>query len=389
MLLFSNAAIRLLFVAQALFWSCAIIGITLTSIAGIELAPNSALATLPLALLAAGNLSAVHPLSLFMQAYGRRPGLMLGAGLGTAGGLIAAAGVWLDSFIIFCLAGPALGAYQASAMYYRFAALEVVEVTLKGRAAALVIGGGVCAAVIAPTLAVWSRDATGVRFMGSYLLLAALALLGVALMSRLQEGTVPKPGQTGLAVVKDLLARPAIRTAIVVTLAGHGTMVLVMTATPLAMQFSGLGLGHAAQVIQWHVLGMFLPAFAAGPLVDKFGSRSIAMLGVLMGSLSATIALTGETKVAFLASSFMLGLGWNLMLVSGTTLLAAGHAPEERGHAQGLMELGNGLTATTASFAAGALISGVGWGAVNIGMIPVLVMAMVVLLRFRPVPIKP
>ncbi|WP_227546171.1 MFS transporter [Marinobacter fonticola] len=376
-----NPSVRLLFIAQALFWSCAIIGITLTSIVGMTLAPSPVLATLPSALLAAGNLGTVHFLSMFMQSRGRRPGLILGAGLGVAGGLISAAGIWLDSFSIFCLGGPAIGGYQASAMYYRFAALEMVPEAQKGRAAALVVGGGVCAAVIAPTLAIWSRDAANVQFMGSYLLIAGLAFIGVILMARLREGVAPKPSETGLVVMKRLLSRRIVRTAMATTLAGHGIMVLVMTATPLAMKFSGLNTDNAAQVIQWHVLGMFLPAFLAGSLVDRFGSRNIALLGAVLLALSASVALTGETKAAFLASSLLLGMGWNLMFVSGTTLLASGHRAGERGHAQGLMELGNGFMATMASFAAGALISGVGWSAANMGMVPVLLMAVLLLLR--------
>lgn len=391
MLILTNPSVRLLFIAQALYWSCSIIGITLTSIVGMALAPTPALATLPLALLAAGNLGSVHFLSMFMQSRGRRPGLMLGAALGIAGGLISAAGVWLDSFTIFCLGGPLIGAYQASSMYYRFAALEMVPEAQKGRAAALVIGGGVCAAVIAPTLAIWSRDATAVPFMGSYLLIAVLASIGVCLMARLREGVAPKPAGTGRVVMKQLLSRPIVRTAMVTVLAGNGIMILIMTATPLAMHFNGLDTDHAAQVIQWHVLGMFLPAFVAGPLVDRFGSRHIALLGVVLLALSASVALTGTATTAFLASSFLLGIGWNLMFVSGTTLLAHGHAPDERGHAQGLMELGNGFMATTASFAAGALISSVGWNAVNIGMVPALLVATVMLfsLNLRSVSDRP
>lgn len=146
-LLLSNPGIRLLFACQALYWSCSLIGITLTALIGLQLAPANALATLPLALLVLGNLLAVQPLSVFMQRHGRRPGLMLGAAGGILGGLTSALGVWLGDFSLLCLGALPIGAYQASAMYYRFAAQEAVPPEQKGRATAYVIGGGICAAL--------------------------------------------------------------------------------------------------------------------------------------------------------------------------------------------------------------------------------------------------
>ncbi len=383
MLLLRNPSIRLLFAGQALYWSCSMIGITLTALVGLQLAPLNALATLPLALLVLGNLLAVQPLSLFMQRHGRRPGLMLGAGCGVVGGLISALGVGLGDFAIFCLGALPIGAYQASAMYYRFAALEAVDEPQKGRATAYVIGGGVLAALIAPSLALWSRNALATPFVGAYLLIALLALLGLLLMTQLREGAAPKPGKAGLAAMRELLARPLVRAAIATTAIGHGLMIFVMNATPLAMSFCGLGLEASSQVIQWHMLGMFLPAFIAGPLVDRLGSRRIALLGSSILLISASVALTGLDQTHFLISSFLLGLGWNLMLVAGTTLLAEGYSSDERGHAQGLMELANGSVAACASFASGALISGIGWVAINLGILPLVVIALLMLIPAR------
>jgi MFS family permease len=160
-------------------------------------------------------------------------------------------------------------------------------------------------------------------------------------------------------------------------------MVLVMNATPLAMNFCGFALESSAQVIQWHMLGMFLPAFLAGPLVDRLGSRRVALLGgvILLGS--ATVALSGLQQLHFLFSSLLLGLGWNLMLVAGTTLLAEGHDETQRGQAQGLMELLNGMLAAGAAFSAGVLISGLGWSALNLVILPLVGLAMLMLLPAR------
>ncbi|WP_423360446.1 MFS transporter [Pseudomonas citronellolis] len=378
-MLLRNGALRLLFLGQALYWSCSLIGITLTSLIGAQLAPLNGLATLPLALLVLGNLLAVQPLSLFMQRHGRRPGLMLGAAGGVLGGLTCALGVQLGSFWLLCLGALPIGGYQASAMYYRFAALEAVGETEKGRASAYVIGGGVLAALLAPGLALWARTALPTPFVGAYLAIAALALVGLLLMARLREGTAPRPPHGGIAAMRALLGRPLVRAAMACTAAGHGLMILIMNATPLAMQFCGLSLESSASVIQWHILGMFLPAFVAGPLVDRLGSRRVALLGIALLAASAAVALAGLDHGHFLASSLLLGMGWNLLLVAGTTLLGEGHGADERGQAQGLMEQGNSLMAALMSFSSGALITSLGWSAVNLLVWPVLLLALALL----------
>lgn len=378
-MLLRNPTLLRLFIAQALYWSCSMIGITLTALVGLQLAPLNSLATLPLALLVIGNLLSTQPLSLFMQRHGRRPGLLLGALAGIGGGLLSALGVWQASFLLFCLGALPIGVYQASAMYYRFAALEAVDEAHKGRASAWVIGGGVCAALLAPSLTLWSRNALATPYVGAYLLLAALALLALLPLAGLREGSVPAPASGGLRGLGELLGRPRIRAAMATTAIGHGLMIMVMNATPLAMSFCGLALADGARVIQWHMLGMFLPAFIAGPLVDRLGSQRVALLGIALLTLSAGIALAGQALGHFLIASCLLGMGWNLMLVAGTTLLGSAHAPAERGQAQGLMELGNGTVAAGASFASGALLSSIGWNPVNLAMLPLLALALLAL----------
>jgi MFS family permease len=135
------------------------------------------------------------------------------------------------------------------------------------------------------------------------------------------------------------------------------------------------------------MLGMFLPALIAGPLVDRLGSKPVAMLGIGLLGCSALVGLSGQAQVYFLISSLLLGIGWNLMLVAGTTLLAGAHEPAERGKAQGLMELANGSVAACAAFASGALITGLGWFQVNLAMLPLLVIALVALLARARTPL--
>lgn len=385
-LLRTHASLRLLFIGQALYWSCSIIGIALTALVGARLAPLPWLATLPLALLVAGNLVAVRPLAAAMQRHGRRRVLVAGALVGVAGGLTACLAIVADSFVLFGLGIAGVGVYQASSAYYRYVALEAVEVQWRGRAAACVLAGGVCAAVFAPSLALAARQWLITPFAGAYLAIAGLAAVAALLLTRLPEGAaaVPATGQAPATRWRMLLARPALRAAIVMTGVGHGLMILVMNATPLAMADCGFAVESSARVIQWHVLGMFLPAFFAGALVDRHGSRRVAAVGIAVLVASAALALSGVALAQFAASSLLLGIGWSLMIVAGTTLLTEAHAPTERAGAQSLMEFANGGTAAAMSFASGALQSGIGWTAINAAMLPMLAGAAWLLWSTRP-----
>ena len=48
-------------------------------------------------------------------------------------------------------------------------------------------------------------------------------------------------------------------------------MNLLMTATPIAMDFCGHPFCAAALVIEWHVVGMYAPGFVTGSLIRRFG----------------------------------------------------------------------------------------------------------------------
>lgn len=376
MLLRRHPSVLVLSTAQALYWSCSIIGITLTSLVGRSLAPLPWMATLPLALLVAGTLLAVGPTARWMQALGRRTALRRGALLGLLGGLVSAAGLALGSFAVFGLGCMLVGGYQASAGFYRFAALDVVDAAHKGRAAAWVVAGGMVAALVAPWLALHTRAALPTPMMGAYLCIAALAALAWALLGWLpppKPSAAPAPSLAPAAspatTGQALWRRPALRMALLVTACGHGLMILVMNATPLAMDGCGHALATSASVIQWHVLGMFAPSLLAGPAIDRWGARRMAWAGWALLAASAAWALAGVGAAHFLVSSLLLGAGWNCLLLAGTTLLSQAHTPEERSVAQPLMEWSNSIMAAAMSFAAGLLIQTLGWQAIQLVML--------------------
>jgi MFS family permease len=386
-----DKTLLLLFICQALFWSAVLIGITLTSLVGARLAGDGGLATLPVAMLTLGAIIVTGPASLYMQRVGRRGGFLIGGCAGVLGGIVCMLGIFQESFAIFCLGNLILGAYQAFAYYYRLAATDRVPSAKRGRAIAWVMAGSVVAALVAPSLAIWSQNLfLPVVFAGSYGVVAALGLTTMAVVAFIPRskpiaavaGTEGRP----LCVI---LRQPLFMAAIANAGISHGVMILAMVSTPLAMIGCGYPVTDAAFVIQWHVLGMFLPSFFSGKWVDRFGAPFMGMLGAAILAASAGVALMGQRLEIFWLSSTLLGVGWNFMYVAGTTMIAAAHGPEERGRAQGAAELAIAIIAALAAFASGGLLNGYGWEAVNLSMLPLLIVAAALTLWLtRPIMVR-
>src|SRR3546814_10796483 len=128
-----------------------------------------------------------------------------------------------------------------------------------------------------------------------------------------------------------IIRQPAFLVALGGAAVGYGVMILAMTATPLAMvAHHHHPVSDAAFVIQWHVLGMFVPSFFTGVLIQRFGVLTIMLVGagLLLGHV--VIALSGTALLHFLPALVLLGVGWNFLFIGGTTLLTETYRPRAK-----------------------------------------------------------
>lgn len=369
---------------QALFWAGLLVSITLTGLVGQIIAPDPVLATLPVALLTVANIVLTRPISLLMQRRGRRAGFSLGALAGALGGLICVVGIFRADFTVFCLGNVVLGAYQAAAQYYRLAAVDKVAPERRGRAVSLVLSGAILAALVAPSLALWTKDLFApVTFAGSFMALSVLSvatLIPLALLS--PHSATSAEARGGGRPMGEILRQPIMIAALVNAAAGHAVMVLVMNATPLAMVACNHTVGDAAGVIRAHVLGMFVPSFFTGKLIDRLGAPAIAAAGAVILAASAMVSAWDQGLGHFQVGLVLLGLGWNFMYIAGTTMLTQSYRPEERGRVQGMAEMTIAACAALAAFGSGGLLNAFGWQAVNMGAAPVLAVSLGVTLWY-------
>lgn len=230
--------------AQALFQTASVLVMTVGGLAGAQISPRPALATLPIA-------------SMFLEV-GRRAGFVSGALLGFAGGVIAAAGVWLGSLALLSAGTFLVGSYQAFAQFYRFAAGEVADDAFRPRAISFVLAGGIVAALLGPMLGRLGGPLLEPQYVGSFLLMAAVslfaagALLGVRVPAApTQQGGAPE-------------GRP-----------WRGTNDMTIFVVGLACSFSAGALQYA---LGWKMLNVALLPWlvAAAAVLIWYGRRSPA-----------------------------------------------------------------------------------------------------------------
>lgn len=379
--------VALLAGGTALAMSGASIMIAIAGLIGTQIAPSPALATVPVSFLVIGTAVATVPANLLMQRFGRRPGFQLGTVLGILGGLIAAYGVTDRDFVLFCLGCGLMGAYNAFAQYYRFAAGEAVDAAFRNRAISLVMAGGVIAAVAGPALAQVTKDLLlPVPFLGAIVAFTGLAVAAFVVTSSLRLPPM-KVGEAGADTepprsLGQLIRTPAVAVAMIAGAGGYAVMSLVMTATPIAMIACGHAFGDAALVIQLHVLAMFGPSFFTGSLIDRFGVEKVILAGMALLATAAGVAVTGLEVERFALALIALGLGWNFSFIGGTTLLAQSIRPAERAKAQSMNDLVVFSLVSMASLGSGALLHKLDWNWVNYAALPLVALASAVTVWF-------
>ncbi|REC58463.1 MFS transporter [Rhodosalinus sediminis] len=375
--------VAVLVAAQALLGAQMPMIFTVGGLAGQSLAPNACFATLPISLIVLGSMLSATPLSAAMQRWGRRTGFFIGATGGAAGGIVGAIGLFLGSFPVFLAGSLLTGLYMSAHNFYRFAAADTASDAFRPKAISYVMAGGLLAAIVGPQLVKVTSDAFVIPFLGTYLAVIAVNVVGSLLFLGLD---IPRPPRPSADAPKgrsrrELITTPAIAVAVICATVSYALMNLVMTSTPLAVVGCGFDAGNAADVVTAHVLAMYVPSFFTGHLIARFGTQTIVATGLAILAAAGGVALMGVELEHFFVALVLLGIGWNFGFIGATTMLAGQHDPHERGRMQGLNDLIVFGGVTFASLSSGGLMNctggtaETGWTAVNLAMAPFLALA--------------
>jgi MFS family permease len=346
---------------------------TATALSVITFVEDKELATLPITLRHLGIMLSVFPASLLMQHYGRRLGFVSGSVVGMAGAGLSAFGLYHADFPLMCAGGLILGYATANLQMYRFAAVELAPADMRAKAISWVTSGGVVAGLIGPGLARLTHDQWMPLYLGTYLAMIGLHVVVLLIMvfirfpppaAAIAKAEVAQGGEPARPLWR-IACQPVFLAAVTAGMVAYGTMSFLMSASPLAIVNCGLPHTEAHWVILLHVMGMFVPSFFTGNLIQRFGVTTIMACGIALLLAGVATGLSGLSEWHFRVALAVNGVGWNFLFVGATTLVTTTYRASERGKTQALNDFLVFGTTATASFFAGVLQERMGWFALN------------------------
>jgi MFS family permease len=372
-------------------------GITVGALLAQQMLGNDSLSGLPTALFTLGSALAAFLVGQITQRLGRRYGLGLGFAAGGLGAIGVVAAAVTDSVPLLFVALFVYGAGTATNLQARYAGTDLALPTQRATAISIAMVSTTLGAVAGPNLVEplgRLAERLSLPALSGPFLLAAVAYLaaGVALMVLLRPDpflvareltTAPDPATRGTETAALVPARngTGVIVGATVMVLTQISMVAIMTMTPVHMRHHGHGLGEIGLVIGLHVGSMYLPSLVTGILVDRLGRVPMAIAAgvtLLLAGLTAAIAPADSLALLILAL-VLLGLGWNLGLISGTALLVDATAPETRARTQGTVDVLIALGGAGGGAMSGMVMAGTSYatlsltgGILSLLLIPVL-----------------
>jgi MFS family permease len=365
--------------AQALYFSVVSVDLTVTALAGLALAPDPALATLPLAAINITGALLSYVTGRLAGAYGYKPVLMVSAVVAILGGLISVAAISSGSFWLLCAGTALVGVYRAAGNFIRYWAAEYASIEAKPRALAVVMYGGLVAAFVGPLAAAFLADAFDPMYLGSFALVSALclgALIVFGLVRVPQSEGEPELSSKPVSIpLRRVENQRGLWVGIVALAASGFMMTMVMAVGPLASHGAGHTTSFGGVIIQLHLIGMFAPSIVSAWVIRSIGAARTGMVGAAITALGAGTGWLSDGHSAMLLALFCSGVGWNLLFLAGTSIIVATY-PSGRGtRIQAVAEGVASVVGVVAALSAALVYKLLGWSTVNI---PVLTMALIV-----------
>lgn len=348
--------------AQALAGANSAVIYAVGAIVGAALAPDAALATLPISIFVVGMAACILPAGTVARHHGRRAAFLAGTAGGVLAGLFAALAVVQGSFWLFCLATFFGGAYAAVVLSFRFAAADCVEPEWQPRALSIVMAGGVAAGVIGPQLVTYTMNLWPPHmFAATFIVQAIVAALSALVLTGVR---LPMPTTAEIAggrPLSQIVRQPRFIVAATCGAVSYMLMNFLMTAAPLAMRMCGHSQESSNLGLQWHIIAMYAPSFFTGHLITRFGAGRVVAVGLALIGLSAAVGLAGIDVPHFWGTLILLGVGWNFGFVGASALVLECHRPEEKTRVQALNDFLVFGTMAVGSFSSGGLLAAYGW----------------------------
>jgi MFS family permease len=340
--------------------------VLVAGILGAKIAPSPELATIPMALMVVGTATATIPAALLMQKIGRKAGMCIGIVIALVGAGLAFYAALVANFTLLMVGSTLLGLNAAFTQQGRFIILENAQ-NQKQAADGLTLGlmANLVAAFLGPELGLRGEHLLGQEspFAGSFALASVTLILSLVALSFYKNiPTVASEQALIKRSIFTIMRQPKFILAAGSAAVGYAVMALVMTATPISMhEIEGHSLGNTKWVIQTHIIAMFLPSLISGALLKRGYRKRLLLIGLAIYALVMLVAYSGLQVMHFWWALLLLGLGWNLIFMTSTSLLPLAYREEEKFQAQAANDFLIFAFQAIAAFFAGWLLYTLSW----------------------------
>jgi len=380
--------IWLLFMAQPLVMCSAPIIVFIGGLLSSQMTDNHTLATLPISLMIIGVATGVIPAAMIAKIKGRKFALFSGFSLLVTSALLAMLAAKVGSFEVFTFASFLFGVGGAFTQQLRFAAIESTKNKEDiPQTLAILMLSGIFAAFLGPEIAVvakdWLNSAYG--YAGSFLLLAGFIVISAIIMlffTNPKSEISASSGET--RTLATIVQQPIFIIAVSCATIGYALMSYLMTATPLSMHhMQGHSITETKWVIQTHIAAMYLPSLITPFLIKRVALKGLLIIGCLIYAVVALIALSGQHVIHYWWALLLLGIGWNFLFLTGTSLLPQSYNSNERHKVQATNDFILFVVQALASLMAGWVLFSGGWQWLVLSSLPFIISLFIIAWYFH------
>lgn len=369
-----NKNLIIIFLSSTVASFAPVITVLLSSIIGSKLTYSGTAATLPMSIFICGTFIFAPIASKIFSLIGRKKGFIFSSILSSFAAIICSYSINLSNFYLFTFGCLIIGAAHSFVHQYRFIIPEITKQQFVPRAMSYILLLGIVSALLASNLANLFKDITNTQFSGSFLFLSVTALIPIIFLFFYDDKNINiQKSKFDFKRINIILRNHKIILSIVCGGIGYFTMTAVMTGASLFLHiFKEFTMFETSIVIQLHIIGMFLPSLFTGDLIKKFGHNKIIITGILLLFSCIFINIFFQTYLGYALGLIFLGIGWNFLFISSSTLLVLSYKPEDKFVAQGSADFIIFATQATGSLSAGFLLYATSWEFLNLMCIPLL-----------------
>lgn len=354
---------------------------------GAALAPVPGWATLPLAFNVVGLAIAAIPASIIAKKIGRKMAGFLGMSISLTGVLLCALATIQNSFYLLLLGGFCIGMSVAFLQQFRFAAIESLrDPNDVGPALSVIMLCSIVAGILGPELGGLGKDLIPAAqpYTGSFLIMASVLVLAMLCFTAFKNPVLIEEHESGESrPLLTIVRQPVFLVSVSASLIGYAVMSFLMTSTPISMNvFAGHSLAESKWVIQSHLVAMFLPSLFSGYLIKRLGPALIMTAGAVLYLLVILVASLGQHVLHYWWALVMLGVGWNFLFMSGTTVLPRSYRHSERFKSQAVNDFSIFASQAFASLSAGWVLFKFGWLSQVLYCLPITVLMLFIAIYY-------